>query len=127
MIDAQFFFKTITVTAPTSDQRDRILTHILATREIPHDESFSCRALAKRMDGFLPVDLVAITERAVHHAFNRTNGMGYCVRAEDVERAMKTYTPRGLAGVTLHKSGTTWADVGGMLCGDLQVWEASEH
>ena len=64
------------------------------------------------MEGYLPADLVNIIERSFHCTFQR-DPQNPMLKMQDVEKAMKSYTPRGLTGVSLHKSSVRWEDVGG--------------
>lgn len=80
--------------------------------------------LAKRCEGYLPVDLEQLLDRAIHeNSFKRLDSIqndnilsdlnSFEITFENFSKAQEKFTPASLKGIKFVKSDKTWNDVGG--------------
>ncbi|ODQ44269.1 hypothetical protein PICMEDRAFT_25166, partial [Pichia membranifaciens NRRL Y-2026] len=68
--------------------------------------------IASELEGYLPLDLENILDRAFHHLITeQKDKFDY----QDFISAIDGYTPTSLRGVKLQKATTSWSNIGGLL------------
>eukprot|EP00002_Diphylleia_rotans_P017429 TRINITY_DN3387_c0_g1_i1.p1 TRINITY_DN3387_c0_g1~~TRINITY_DN3387_c0_g1_i1.p1 ORF type:complete len:1119 (+),score=244.04 TRINITY_DN3387_c0_g1_i1:44-3400(+) len=116
------FDKTINILPPDRKSREKILEKIINHQHLNKD-GLNLQQVALHTEGYVGSDLENIVNRAVHSASIRALSTDATqgpieeilrLTQADFLDATNGYTPTSLKGIKLHKSETTWADVGGM-------------
>ncbi|KAK9467820.1 P-loop containing nucleoside triphosphate hydrolase protein, partial [Lipomyces arxii] len=100
----------IELKAPDKVSRKEILTDVISRIGMEFDK-LDLLDLADRMDGYLPGDIMTVTERAEHERLIRGSG---ALSQSDFDNALDGFVPASLRGVNLQQSSVAWGDVGGL-------------
>lgn len=119
---SHFFSERITLIAPNKEARKEILStvaraKVATSRDIAFAEDFNFASIAAQTDGYLPVDLRDLVDRALHQAAIRAGKSGRItldLSLADVHAAQADFTPLSLRDVKLQKSEVEWSDIGGL-------------
>lgn len=108
------------LTAPDKATRAIILDEYLL-KFLGCDLKFDIMDIVLETEGFLPKDLKVLSDRILYESLhsqdsiNRLNPQGMRpIKKSLFEKALANYQPTNLRGVKLEKSGTSWADIGGL-------------
>lgn len=119
---SHFFSERITLIAPDKEARKEILStvakaKVATSQDIGFAEDFNFASIAAQTDGYLPVDLRDLVDRALHQAAIRAGKSGRVIlelSLADVRAAQADFTPLSLRDVKLQKSDVEWSDIGGL-------------
>lgn len=122
LVQDHIFSERITLSAPEKEARKDILASLAASKvtsssDLTLAEDLNFSAIAAQTDGYLPVDLRDLMDRALHQAAIRAGKAGRLVLelgATDINAAQADFTPLSLRDVKLQKSEVEWADIGGL-------------
>ncbi|EFN77746.1 Peroxisome biogenesis factor 1 [Harpegnathos saltator] len=111
------FFRTV-LSIPNLNKEHRI--DILRTRlkdKLPEDMNWD--HYRNKTEGWMPQDLVDLSEKAIFAAWKRHAATRLASRMivteEDMNAALENFTPISMQDVQLHKSGGhSWSDIGGL-------------
>ena len=104
-----------------SERSEMIRTLLEQTQGITCDvESLDLGSIVIQTEGFIGTDLKTLVDRALHNGVMRGLSSGsepiaaqITLLQEDLEEALKNFTPSSLKGVKLQVSNTSWSDIGG--------------
>jgi len=122
---------TIPLRGPNKNARRDILVAVVrdkaeGSEALAFDGELNWGAVATETEGYLPVDLKALVDRAIIQAaikrsMKKRQGQeqaqaqgALVVRMDDFLSAQKDFVPLSLQGVKLQTSTTEWADIGGL-------------
>lgn len=117
VIGAHVFREMIPLKAMTKEGRYSVLQGVSAV----HGEAapdLDLRDVAAKTEGYMPGDLVLLSERARHEAVVRmvdSSDDVLTLTPDDFTAALAGFVPAGLRGVKLQTSGAGWGDIGGLL------------
>lgn len=122
LAQSHFFTERITLLAPDKEARKEILSTVAKSKiatspDIHFAEDFNFASIAAQTDGYLPVDLRDLVDRALHQAAIRAGKSGRVtldLSLADVRAAQADFTPLSLRDVKLQKSEVEWSDIGGL-------------
>lgn len=122
LAQSHFFSERITLLAPDKEARKEILSTVAKAKiatspDIHFAEDFNFASIAAQTDGYLPVDLRDLVDRALHQAAIRAGKSGRVtldLSLADVRAAQADFTPLSLRDVKLQKSEVEWSDIGGL-------------
>lgn len=122
LAQSHFFSERIILIAPDKDARKAILTTVARAKmatspDLIFTEDLNFASIAAQTDGYLPVDLRDLVDRALHQAAIRAGKSGRVtleLSPADVRAAQADFTPLSLRDVKLQKSEVEWGDIGGL-------------
>lgn len=109
-----FLDEEIHVEAPNKHQISEILLKLLENQYFEYlDYKISSELIdiASELDGYLPIDLKILIDRAFHVMISNDD---LHFEKDHFLKAIEGYTPTSLRGVKLEKSTTNWTDIGGL-------------
>ncbi|RWS13510.1 Peroxisome biogenesis factor 1-like protein, partial [Dinothrombium tinctorium] len=104
----------------TSAQREDVLKVIIKNKQLTSEDcidSINFKNISRKCEGYLPVDLNLVVDRALHNCALRSDLVGNKLRLkdEDFDAAFIDFVPTSLKGVQLDlKTTKRWKDVGGL-------------
>ncbi|KAH8103921.1 AAA-domain-containing protein [Cristinia sonorae] len=120
------FQETVHLKPPGKDARKEIITQVLrnhmdsAGLAQDPEAPLNLTALAMETEGYSAMDLKDLVTRAVHQAAIRATEHEHeetyepQITHDDFVKAQADFVPLSLRDVKLHKSDTTWSDIGGL-------------
>ncbi|TIB39726.1 hypothetical protein E3P86_00998 [Wallemia ichthyophaga] len=117
---SRVFGKEIKLLAPSKTTRREMLLRLFDEHRIADFSGVNTLLIASEMEGYLPVDVTSVLERAVHHASlthdedGPSSTLQLHVATHHFEAALAQYRPQALRGVNLQQSSVKWGDIGGM-------------
>lgn len=137
-LPASVFPVRVTINPPNQHQMKEILEKLVGKK----NKNLDLEMVSRKCEGYLPVDLCQLVERAAHIASMRLLKEGSAIppsnsftiesvesmdsirnhsfktslilETNDFLNAQKDYTPSSLKGVSLFKSTVVWKDIGGL-------------
>jgi peroxin-1 len=122
LAQSHFFSERINLLAPDKAARKDILSTLAKSRiatsnDLVFADDFNFASIAAQTDGYLPVDLRDLIDRALHQAAIRAGKHGRItldLSLADTRAAQADFTPLSLRDVKLQKSEVEWSDIGGL-------------
>lgn len=111
------FGEQVALPLPNRAQREEILRALALPREQPPSDADTAAfaEVAFSTEGYTPMDLVVLHQRARHQALLRdaSAAADAAPTADDWAAALDGFTPSSLRGVKTATSSVSWRDIGG--------------
>lgn len=124
LVNSSHIFKeVINLHPPNSNARRAMLASLIedrlsSTQDIQEDviSPINAISLATQTDGYSPVDLKDLVDRAIHQVAVKTSNSNIPAQlsSADFTLALANFVPHALRDVKLYKSEVVWSDIGGL-------------
>ncbi|KAK9245846.1 P-loop containing nucleoside triphosphate hydrolase protein [Lipomyces tetrasporus] len=118
LVTSHIFDEWVHLKAPDKSIRKEIIVEALRRHGLSDVADIDVLEIADNTEGFLPGDIMTLSERAKHEALIRkldNDGKDdMTLQQQDFDLALKDFVPASLRGVNLQKSTVTWKDIGGL-------------